>query len=167
MERKTSFFLMMTGFVFVFIVILYVFNLRAELREVRANQENYEDEIASFNQIEESEARRVNREFLKRFFSYDHLDERYKSIKPYMTNRGYKATHPSGAESPKTDSSISSSISDFKPFEYKVSKTEINFLNEFKVTTEYNDVGSTENILIKTKIIYMKGQGWKVDDVER
>lgn len=83
-----------------------------------------------------------------------------------MTDQGYKATHPSGAELPKSDQSVKSSMVGLKPFEYLSSKTEAEFFNEFKLTTEFNDVANTETVIVKTSLIYVKEIDWKVDDVE-
>jgi hypothetical protein len=52
-----------------------------------------------------------------------------------------------------------------KPFEYQTSKTEAEFFNEFKLTTEFNNVAATDTVIVK-RLIYVKNQGWKVDDVE-
>lgn len=51
-----------------------------------------------------------------------------------------------------------------KPFQS--SKTEAEFFNEFKLTTEFNNVATTETVIVKTSLIYVKEQDWKVDDVE-
>ncbi|MDN4075513.1 hypothetical protein [Fictibacillus terranigra] len=40
------------------------------------------------------------------------------------------------------------------------------FFNEFKLSTEYNNVSNTETVIVKTSLIYVKDQGWKIDDVE-
>ncbi|MBO1000740.1 hypothetical protein IOC57_23740 [Bacillus sp. SD075] len=83
-----------------------------------------------------------------------------------MTDQGYKATHPSGTELPDSEESVKSSMVGLKPFEYQSSKTEAEFFNEFKLTTEFNKVAATDTVIVKTSLIYVKGQGWKVDDVE-
>jgi hypothetical protein len=78
----------------------------------------------------------------------------------------YKATHPSGTDLPNSEQSVQSSMIGLKPFEYQDSKTEAEFFNEFKLTTEFNGVANTETVIVKTSLIYVKEQGWKVDDVE-
>ncbi|MGA4722228.1 hypothetical protein [Fictibacillus nanhaiensis] len=165
MERRTSFFLMFAGFIMMVLVIIYVFSLRSQLSEVRANQENYKQQAEAVSNIEPSQAEEVNKKFLKSFFTYDNPSERYQNIKPLMTEAGYKATHPSGNGIPQSKEDVSSSISNIKPFKHEVSKNEIEFLNEFKVTSDYNDVGSTENMVVKTELIYVEGVGWKIKDI--
>jgi hypothetical protein len=165
MERRTSFFLMFAGFIGMVLLILYVFSLRSQLFEVRANQENYKQQIEAFSHIEPSQAEQVNRKFLKSFFTYDNPIERYENIEPLMTESGFKATHPSGNKIPQSKENVSSSIANIKLFKHEVSKTEIEFLNEFKVTTDYNGVGSTEKIMIKTELVYVEGVGWRVDNM--
>ncbi len=156
----------MIGFVVAAMVIMYVFSLRLQLQEVRANQENYEDQIKSLSSIQNTDALKINREFLERFFTYQTTAERYEKIKPFMTDQGYKATHPSGTELPDSEQSVKSSMVGLKPFEYQSSKTEAEFFNEFKLTTEFNNVANTETIIVKTSLIYVKDKGWKIDDVE-
>ncbi|MBM7585650.1 uncharacterized protein JOC86_002192 [Bacillus pakistanensis] len=163
--QKKNYILLMIGFVAA-VVIMYVFSLRMQLQEVRANQSNYEEKIASLSSIQNTDALKVNREFLKSFFTYQTTAERYKNIKPFMTDRGYKATHPSGTKLPDSDQSVKSSMVGLKPFEYQSSKSEAEFFNEFKLSTEFNDVTNTETVIVKTSLIYVKEQGWKIDDVE-
>ncbi|MBT2729617.1 hypothetical protein J7E63_22290 [Bacillus sp. ISL-75] len=156
----------MLGFIAAVVFIVYAFSLRTQLQEVRANQRNYEEKIASLSSIQNTETLEVNRKFLTNFFTYKTTAERYKNIKPFMTDQGYKATHPSGIELPNSDQSVQSSMVGLKPFEYQSSKTEAEFFNEFKLSTEFNNVTNTETVIVKTSLIYVKEQGWKIDDVE-
>lgn len=164
--QKKNFLLLMIGFVSAALVIIYVFSLRSQLQEVKANQVNYEEQIKSLSSIQNTDALKINREFLDQFFNYNTTAERYKKIKPLMTDQGYKATHPSGIELPDSDESVKSSMVGLKPFEYQSSKTEAEFFNEFKLSTEFNNVTNTETVIVKTSLIHVKGQGWLVDDVE-
>ncbi|MGX2961986.1 hypothetical protein JNUCC23_22520 (plasmid) [Peribacillus sp. JNUCC 23] len=164
--QKKNFVFLMIVFVAAALVILYVFSLRLQLQEARANQGNYEDQIKSLSSVQNTDALKVNREFLESFFTYQTTAERYKKIEPFMTDQGYKATHPSGTELPNSEESVQSSMVGLKPFEYQSSKTEAEFFNEFKLTTEFNNVAATETVIVKTTLIYVKEQGWKIDDVE-
>ncbi|QWC25150.1 hypothetical protein KJK41_22235 (plasmid) [Bacillus haikouensis] len=165
-NQKKNYILLMFGFVAAAVVIMYVFSLRTQLQDVRANQSIYEEKIDSLSSIQNTDALKVNREFLKNFFTYQTTAERYKKIKPFMTDRGYKATHPSGTNLPDTDQSVKSSMVGLKPFEYQSSKTQAEFFNEFKLSTEFNEVANTETVIVKTSLVFVKEQGWKVDDVE-
>lgn len=165
-NQKKNYILLMIGFVGAVLVIMYVFSLRTQLQEVRANQSYYEEKIESLSSIQNTDALKVNREFLERFFTYQTTAERYKKISPFMTDQGYKATHPSGTVLPNSEQSVKSSMVGLKPFEYQASKTEAEFFNEFKLTTEFNGVANTEIVIIKTSLIFVKEKGWKIDDVE-
>lgn len=165
-NQKKNYILLMIGFAGAVLVIMYVFSLRIQLQEVRANQSNYEEKIESLSSIQNTDALLVNREFLKSFFTYQTTAERYENIKSFMTDQGYQATHPSGTNLPNSEQSIQSSMVGLKPFEYQSSKTETEFFNEFKLTTEFNGVANTETVIVKTSLIHVKDQGWKVDDVE-
>ncbi|WML42046.1 hypothetical protein RCG19_10705 [Neobacillus sp. OS1-2] len=156
----------MLGFIAAAVFIVYAFSLRTQLQEVRGNQSNYEEKIASLSSIQNTEALEVNRKFLTNFFTYQTTAERYKNIKSFMTDQGYKATHPSGMELPNSDQSVQSSMVGLKPFEYQSSKTEAEFFNEFKLSTEFNNVTNTKTVIVKTFLVYVKEQGWRIDDVE-
>lgn len=67
---------------------------------------------------------------------------------------------------PDTKESVQSSMVGLKPFEYQSLKTEAEFFNEFKLTTVFNNVAATELVIVKTSLMYVKDQGWKVNDVE-
>jgi uncharacterized protein len=164
--QKKNYILLMIGFVVAVLVIMYVFSLRTQLQEVRANQSNYEEQIKELSSIQNTDALKVNREFLESFFTYQTTTERYKNIKPFMTDQGYKATHPSGTGIPTSKQSVTSSMVGLKPFEYQPSKTEAEFFNEFKLTTEFDNVANTETVIVKTSLIYVKEKEWKIDDVE-
>lgn len=166
MKSKKTYVFLMSGFVVGMLVVLYVFSLQAQLREVRANQQNYEKEMASLSSVESSDALEVNQEFLNHFFTYETTSERYTNIEAYMTDQGFQATHPSGTELPKSEESVISTMSGLKAYEFDSSKTEAAFLNEFQLSTDFNDVTNTETVIVKTSLVYVKEQGWKVDDVE-
>ncbi|PET74954.1 hypothetical protein CN514_05005 [Bacillus sp. AFS001701] len=165
-NQKKNVILLMVGFITAVIVIVYVFSLRIQLQEVSTNQKNYEKKIATLTSIQNSDSLVVNQAFLKYFFTYETTAERYQNIKPFMTDQGYKATYPSGLKVRNGDQSVKSSLVGLKPFEYQSSKTEAEFFNEFKLSTEFNNVSNMETVIVKTSLIYVKDQGWKIDDVE-
>jgi hypothetical protein len=164
--QKKNYILLMFGFVAAVLVLMYVFSLRSQLQEVRVNQSHYEERIRSISSIQESDAVQINREFLEEFFAYQNTAERYKNIKPLMTNQGFQSTHPSGTEIPDSKESVKSSMAGLKAYGYQSSKTEAEFFNEFMLSTEFNQVANTETVIVKTSLIYVKDQGWKIDDVE-
>lgn len=164
-SQKKNYILLMIGFIAVVLILMYVFSLRSQLQEVRANQSNYEKQIKALSSVQNTDALNVNRKFLEKFFTYQTTAERYKKIEPLMTDQGFKATYPSGMELPK-DQSVKSSMVGLKPYEYQSSKTEAEFFNEFKLTTKFNNVENTETVIVKTSLVYVKEQGWKIDDIE-
>ncbi|WP_273836210.1 hypothetical protein [Guptibacillus sedimenti] len=166
MKSKKAYVFLMSGFVIGMLVVFYIFSLQTQLREVRANQQNYEKEMASLSSVEESDALEENQEFLNHFFTYETTSDRYKNIETYMTDQGFQATHPSGSELPKSVESVTSTMSGLKAYEFNSSKTEAAFLNEFQLSTDFNDVTNTETVIVKTSLVYVKELGWKVDDVE-
>lgn len=109
----------------------------------------------------------MNREFLESFSTYQTTAVRYKKVEPFMTDQGFKATHPSGTELPDSEESVKSSMMGLRPFEYQTSKTEAEFLNESKLTTEFDHVAATDMVIVKTSLIFVKEQGWKVDECEK
>lgn len=69
------------------LVIMYIFSLRSQLNEVRTNQGNYEEQIQSLSPIQNTDALKVNRQFLESFFTYQNTAERYKKVEPFMTDQ--------------------------------------------------------------------------------
>jgi hypothetical protein len=165
-DQKKNYVLLLIGLILAIVVGMYVFSLRSQLQEVRANQDNYEEKIASLSSIKDTDPLKVNRKFLNNFFTYQTTAERYKNIKSLMTDQGYKATHPSGTGLPNSKQSVKSSMTGLKAFEYQSSKTEAEFFNEFKLSTEFNDITNTETVIVKTSLVYVKEKGWKIDDIE-
>ena len=74
-NKKQHSILVMIGFVGAVLVIMYIFSLRTQLQEVRANQRNYEEKIESLSSIQNIDALKVNREFLQGFFTYQKIAE--------------------------------------------------------------------------------------------
>ncbi|MDM5196569.1 hypothetical protein QUF79_00465 [Fictibacillus enclensis] len=165
-NQKKNFILLMGGFIAAVIILMYIFSLRSQLQEVRANQSRYEEHIKSLTSVQQTEALTKNQAFLETFFTYETTAERCQKIRPLMTDRGFKATHPSGTKPPESKQSVKSTMVGLEPFEHQPSKTEAEFFNEFKLSTEYNNVSNTETVIVKTSLIYVKEQGWKIDDVE-
>lgn len=116
--------------------------------------------------IEKSSSLDQNEKFIKGFFDYSSTQKRYEQIKPLMTERGYHSTFPSGMDLPKTDQAVTSKIDGLKSYERKISKTEIEYVSEFNQKTTFREVDSTQTILLRTKLLYVNEQGWKVDNVE-
>ncbi|MFS0813498.1 hypothetical protein [Peribacillus phoenicis] len=100
----------MIVFVSASLVIMYIFSLRSQLNEVRTNQGNYEEQIQSLSSIQNTDALKVNHKFLESFFTYQTTAERYKKFEPFMTDQGFKATHPSGMELPNSKESVQLSM---------------------------------------------------------
>ncbi|MDM5215138.1 hypothetical protein QUF94_27910 [Peribacillus sp. NJ4] len=108
--QKKNFLFLMIVFVLVSLVMMYIFSLRSQLNEVRANQGHYEEQIQSLSSIQNTDALKLNRQFLESFFTYQTTAERYKKIEPFMTDQGFKASHPSGTELPDSEESVKSSM---------------------------------------------------------
>ncbi|WP_445491549.1 hypothetical protein [Niallia sp. 03133] len=148
------------------LLLFYIISLKAQLQEVKSNQSRYEKEIKRLKNVHGSEAALLNETFLDKFFTYEHTEDRYKNVETLMTDQGFASTHPSGAEIPSTKESVESSLSGLKAYEYKASKMETAYINEFELTTEYNGVSDTVTTLVKTDLLYVKNKGWKVNDIE-
>lgn len=112
---------------------------------------------------------RVNQKFIDSFFTYKTTKQRYDSIKPLMTEKGYNATLPAGIELPDDTSdipSVSSRLTNLQPFMYSADKRKVEYMNEFNVITSYNQVDSTTGVIVHTVLTYSETAGWQVDDVE-
>lgn len=116
----------------------------------------------------EQEGLELNALFVYKFFNYDSTRQRYDAIKPLMTEQGYQATYPSGFELP-ADSSVKSRVTKLRSFVQKapeVGSNQMEILNEFMVTTEFNGIGSSKEVIMRTQLVHDGSSGWKVNDVE-
>jgi hypothetical protein len=83
-----------------------------------------------------------------------------------MTEQGFKATQPSGMVLYHSKDSVKSSMFGLKHFEYQTNKTKKEFFNELKLTSDVQSVSTTQNVILKTSLLYIKKEGWKVHDVQ-
>ena len=113
-----------------------------------------------------SDARKINEEFIGKFFTYESTKARYEGIQPIMTEQGYKSTFPSGMELPENDGAVKSVMEDLKAYEYQASKFEAEFFNEFNMTIKVGETESTQTVICRTFLIYTEASGWKINDVE-
>jgi hypothetical protein len=148
------------------LLLFYINSLKIQIRETNVSQGHDEKEIQQLSTVQNSQALEANREFLEKFFTYKSTADRYKAIKPMMTDEGFKAAHPSGMVLNHTKESVKSSMFGLKPFEYQATKREAEFFNEFKLTTDYQGVSNTDTNIVKTSLLYIDKEGWKVDDVQ-
>ncbi|MDM5224428.1 hypothetical protein QUF86_27620 [Peribacillus sp. NJ11] len=65
--QKKNFLFLMIVFFLVSLVMMYIFSLRSQLNEVRANQGHYEEQIQSLSSIQNTDALKLNRQFLESF----------------------------------------------------------------------------------------------------
>jgi hypothetical protein len=110
----------------------------------------------------------LNTQFVDKFFNYTSTRQRYDNVKPLMTEQGYRATYPSGFELP-ADSSVKSLVSNLKSYVQKapaVKENQMEILNEFVVTTEFNEIRSSKEVIMRTELLYDESAGWKVNDIE-
>ncbi|WP_338709168.1 hypothetical protein [Paenibacillus amylolyticus] len=126
---------------------------------------------SSLNQekMKEQTIMQQNRLFVEGFFNFETTNQRYKAIRPYTTEKGYRSTFPSGIELPP-DSEVHSTVSDMKAYlqhDPSSDKKHTEVLNKFSLTTEFNGIGSVQTIVMKTVLVDEgRGDGWKVDDIE-
>lgn len=154
-------------FVIIFIAILvYVLYLWSQLAAARDQNKTYEKEIKKIVQLEQSETYNANSLFLEKFFTYKSTSERYEAVKPLMTVEGYRSTFPSGNSLPEGQQTVSSVMKDLKAYMYPITKTEMEFINEFDITTEFNNSSNKQTVMVRTKLEYQQALGWKVNEVE-
>jgi len=112
----------------------------------------------------------VNNQFVDKFFNYTTSSQRYENIKPFMTEQGYRSTYPSGMEVPTDEStSVKSFVNSLKSYVQKEPESNsghLEIINEFELTTEFNNVQSSRTFIMKTSLIYDDSVGWKVNDVD-
>ncbi|RRJ54684.1 hypothetical protein EHV15_34365 [Paenibacillus oralis] len=117
---------------------------------------------------DEQAALLVNNDFVNKFFTYNTTAERYRNVEPLMTEQGFRATHPSGEGIPM-DSEIKSVATDIKTYVQKdpaLKEDNVVMLNEFTVSTEYNQVQSSQMVIMRTILKKDASSHWKIDDIE-
>ncbi|WP_028401072.1 hypothetical protein [Ectobacillus panaciterrae] len=144
--------------------VLYFVQLNKAIAKEQQKNKHFQEEIASLKNTEVNKAQKTTEQFIQAFFNYDNTLDRYKNIKTYTTEQGYRSTFPSGMEPPTKGADIRSRINELEIFEKKYSKNEITTISTFKVMTTFNDVPSTSKMVIKTNVVKV-GSEWKIDDV--
>ncbi|MCM3130199.1 MULTISPECIES: hypothetical protein [unclassified Paenibacillus] len=110
----------------------------------------------------------LNTQFVDKFFNYASTKQRYDNVKSLMTERGYRSTYPSGMELP-ADSSVKSQVSNLKIYVQKapsVKENQMEILNQFVATTEFNEIQSSKEVIMKTFLVYEESVGWMINDIE-
>lgn len=152
---KKVLFLIMTGSIIINLILLFnIVDLRSK--------------VSAQNNIKAVDT--LNKDFLNNFFTYKTAKERYEGIKPYMTEQGYNSTLPAGIEIPEdTDESmsVSSRMDKYVGYTYVVDENRIEFINQFSLTTSFNEIASTQDVLVRTILIDDEAtKEWKIDEVE-
>lgn len=155
--------LMLAGFVVVCLLFLYISSLRSQLNDALTLKANYQEEVKALSQVKDGEAKETNREFLKQFFNYSDIKERNKSIRPLMTAQGYQSIQMTNSQQTADIKVYSSNL---KSYERILDKKTVDFISELDLSVKFNDVTNTEKTLVKTTLLHIQGEGWKVEKVE-
>lgn len=150
---KKIYFLMAVLFLLNVTQLVYSQHLKAQLKE----------------QIVQEGAENANKEFIEKFFTYPNTKQRYDQIKPLMTTEGFSAALPSEIDLPQYDEntpSVSSKMRKLQPFQNVVDRDRAEFINQFKVSTSFNNVETSQTIIVHTVLLYSEEKGWQVDDVQ-
>lgn len=154
--------MLLIGGVLFALIAFYVSSLQNQLAEATSLKQNYQDEIKKLSTFKEDEAKKANKAFLQYFFNYENVKERNKEIKPLMTEQAFQKVNYEG----DSEAEVHVSASNFKSYEYKEDKTTAEYITELDMKVSYNGVSSKEPAMIKTKWVFVEGEGWKVDHVE-
>jgi hypothetical protein len=144
--------------------VLYFLQLNKAIASEQLKNKQLQDQIAGLQNTEVNKAQKTTEQFIQAFFNYDNTLDRYKNIKAYTTEQGYRSTFPSGMQPPTKGADIRSRIDDLEIFEKQYSKNKITTISIFEVTTTFHDVPATAKMVIKTNVVSV-GSEWKIDDV--
>ncbi|WP_027416078.1 hypothetical protein [Aneurinibacillus terranovensis] len=142
------------------------FILWSQLQAQKMLVASYKEKVDSLSGVTQVDAKKVNDLFIERFFNYQNTADRYKNIKEIMTRQGLQAAHPSGGEIPEKGADVTASVRNVQTYEYTHDRTHVEYINTFIQTLSYNGENSNATMMIKTKLLYMDGLGWKIDDLE-
>lgn len=158
------------GCLFVLIVgiaaVAYIIYLWLQLGAAEERAALSEAQLQEIAALQPSEAYQANSDFLSKFFTYNSTKERYEGIQPLMTEAGYRSTFPSGDKLPESDQTVKSTLADIKAYEYAKTKIETEYFNEFDVTTEFNGNVNKQTVIVRTYLVYLPGDGWKISEIE-
>lgn len=161
--RKRTVLLAIVAF---FLMFFYFLHLNSKLNATEKELRDQKKQTKAVEILTIGDARKINDEFIGKFFTYDSAKARYKGIQSLMTEQGYKSTFPSGMELPEYDGSVKSVMKDLKAYEYQLSKNEAEFFNEFNMTIKVGQTENTQTVICRTFLIYTEASGWKINDVE-
>lgn len=150
----------------VVLMVVYIFVLRAQLQEQQALVASYKEKAEALAGITRTEAKKVNDIFIERFFNYQNTADRYKKLKEIMTEQGFKAAHPSGDKVPEKGADVKARAIQIQSYEQAKDRTHVEYISTFTQTVSFNGQSTNTPMIIKTKLVLIEGQGWKVDDIE-
>lgn len=142
--------------------IAYIASLQSQVSQAANKNAAYQEEIKTLSEIESQEAARINKDFLTAFFNYEDVKARNAEIKPFMTTEGYQVTQ---LEESSQEANISVSAAKIKSYERMTDKKTASFLTEIDLTISFDNQSNTETNYIKTELVYIQKQGWKIDNV--
>ncbi|MBT2668638.1 hypothetical protein J7J00_24725 [Bacillus sp. ISL-4] len=154
--------MLLIGGVLFALIAFYVSSLQNQLAEATSLKQSYQDEIKKLSTFKEDEAKKANKAFLQYFFNYENVKERNKQIKPYMTDQAFQAVDYKG----ESEAEVHVSASNLKSYEYRENKTSAEYITELDMKINVEGNSSKEQTMIKTELIFVEGEGWKVDHVE-
>lgn len=138
------------------VIVIYTFNLKSSFNEQKAKNTASSDVAA---------AQEVNAEFIKKFFTYRSLKDRYSEVKSLMTPKGYEEFEPDNLEGME-DGNITSKMAKLKSYPGSSEKNVIEIYNEFNVVIMYEGDKSEQPVTAKTKLAKDKSGKWKVDQFQ-
>lgn len=150
-------------------LIVQNYNLRSEVQENKDKVSKTELQVDNINEVQEvqsSDAKTVNQDFINKFFTYKNTKDRYQNVKGLMTEWGFHSTFPSGNKVPKTGANVTSSIDKLTSYMHQSSKTQMDFMNVFSQTTVSHRIRYARDVYVKTTLTYDSKKGWKVNYVQ-
>ncbi len=144
------------------VVALIIWNVNHKIASQDAVIQSYEEKIIELNEINISDADKLNREFLNKFFTYESTPERYE-VKSMTTPDCYASLFPSGEIT--TDSGLSSALTSCESYKKEDSKDSVSYLNQLEITIEIEGKESIQRVFFETKLNFID-EAWRVSEVE-
>ncbi|PLT43551.1 hypothetical protein B8V81_5091 [Paenibacillus pasadenensis] len=133
-----------------------------------------EKQLESIMTVKADDGRKANEQFIHAYFGAEEGESavaRLERVQKLLSEKGKQSLSPSngpdGEGEPDGATSLQTNVDRLNVYERPVSANEIEFLNEFDLTTMLSGEAHTVRLLVRCSVhLQPEEAGWKVEDVE-
>lgn len=163
--KKTTIVLSIVCLVIMGILINRNISVRTENENLNHEKVKIKKEIDRLQLQDTTGSALANDKFLNGMFTYSDAQEQYHTVGELTTDKGLMEAFPSRSSDFKGTGDLTSSLLSLDFYNKVASENITSFMNVVQVKTEYKDVSSKVNMLVKTTL-KREDERWLVDGVE-